>query len=320
MDALRRKSANRNTQASAGSDVAAKIAVVIVTYNSASVLGGLLDSLPSGLEGVDSYEVLVVDNDSRDSSVDLAQGHPIGTKVIQMGRNAGYAAAINAAVKTLSAATDVLVLNPDIRLQQGCVRHLIERLSEATVGIVVPQILDEDRTLSLSLRREPTIVTAWSDALLGTKLAALIGLGEIVDKPALYQHGGIVEWATGAALAISARARRAIGSWDESFFLYSEEVDYMARVRRSGLNVVYEVKARAVHFGGAYHENTYLSALMTTNRIRYFRRHHGPMATAVFRLAIIVGETMRFALGPGHRAALRAALYFSPASQPAPLR
>ena len=197
-------------------------------------------------------------------------------------------------------------------------RHLSERLSEA-VGNRGPANLGRGSDIiALSLRREPTIVTAWSDALLGTKLAALIGLGEIVDKPPLYQHGGIVEWATGAALAISARARRAIGSWDESFFLYSEEVDYMARVRQSGLNVVYEVKARAVHFGGAYHENTYLSALMTTNRIRYFRRHHGPMATAVFRLAIIIGETMRFALGPGHRAALRAALFFSPATQPAP--
>lgn len=318
MDALRRKTAYRNTRAMAGSDVAAKIAVVVVTYNSASVLGGLLDSLPSGLAGVDSYEVLVVDNNSCDNSVDLAQCHPIGAKVIQMGRNAGYAAGINAAIKTLSADTDVLVLNPDIRLEHGCVLRLSERLSEGTVGIVVPQILNEDRTVALSLRREPTIVTAWSDALLGTKLAALIGLGEIVAEPALYRHGGIVEWATGAALAISARARRAAGIWDESFFLYSEEVDYMARVRRSDLNVVYEVKARAVHFGGAYHENTYLSALMTTNRIRYFRQHHGPTATAVFRLAIIIGETMRIALGPGHRAALRAALFFSPAPQRAP--
>jgi hypothetical protein len=47
---------------------------------------------------------------------------------------------------------------------------------------------------------------------------------------------------------------------------------------------------------------------MTSNRIRYFRRHHGPISTALFRLSIVVGETMRMALGPGHRAALRAAL------------
>ncbi|MFT2214427.1 glycosyltransferase family 2 protein [Rhizobium giardinii] len=318
MDALQRKTAHQSTLASAGSHVAARIAVVIVTFNSASVLGGLLDSLPSGLEGVHSYDVLVVDNDSHDNSVELAQCHSIGAKVIQMGRNAGYAAGINAAINVLSADTDVLVLNPDIRLQRGCVLRLSERLSETTVGIVVPQILSEDRTIALSLRREPTIVTAWSDALLGTKLAAQIGLGEIVADPALYEHGGVIEWATGAALAISARARRSAGAWDESFFLYSEEVDYMERVRRSGLNVVYEAKARAVHFGGAYHENTYLSALMTSNRIRYFGRHHGLAATAAFRLAIIIGETLRIALGPGHRAALRAALSFSPKRQSAP--
>jgi GT2 family glycosyltransferase len=236
-----------------------------------------------------------------------------------MDRNAGYAAGINAAAATLSADTDILVLNPDIRLRRGCVLRLSDRLRQPSVGIAVPQILNEDETLALSLRREPTIVTIWSDALLGTKLAARIGLGEIVADPALYQRGGVVEWATGAALAVSARARRAVGEWDESFFLYSEEVDYMERVRRAGLDIVYDVEARAVHFGGEYHENTFLSALMTANRIRYYRRHHGPLATLVFRLGIIVGEVMRIALSPGHRAALRAAL--SPSRyQPAPAR
>ena len=112
-------------------------------------------------------------------------------------------------------------------------------------------------------------------------------------------------------MAISARARMAVGIWDESFFLYSEEVDYLERVRRAGFKVVYEVSARCIHFGGDYQQNTYLSALMTANRIRYFRRHHGVVATSLFRLSIIFGETMRFTLGAGHRAALHAALFAS---------
>ncbi|MCA1406698.1 glycosyltransferase family 2 protein [Ensifer sp. IC3342] len=284
------------------------LAVVIVTYNSASVLPGLLDSLPAGLEGIANYQVIVVDNASRDGSADLALAHPIGARVIRMGRNAGYAAGINAATATVAPYADLLVLNPDVRLHPGAARHLVDRLTEASVGVVVPQILGEDGKVCRSLRREPSAITAWSDALIGTKLAALIGIGEIVADPILYAQGGRIEWATGAVLAISARARLIVGDWDESFFLYSEEVDYMERVRRSALSVVYDTNARAVHIGGAYQRNPYLSALMTSNRVRYYRRHHGPIATMLFRLAIIVGESMRVVLGPGHRAALRAAL------------
>lgn len=296
----------------------APIALVVVTYNSADVLPGLLDSLELGLEGMDRYEVIVVDNASRDASVTLARAHRIGAKVMETGRNAGYAAGINAALAAIAPNRDVLVLNPDVRLQSGCVLALSRRLLNASIGMVAPKILNEDGTISFSLRREPSLLTIWSDALLGTRLASKLGIGEIVAASEIYQSGGVADWATGAALAISARAREIVGRWDETFFLYSEEVDYMRRVRAADMDVVYEVSAGAVHFGGEYHENTYLSGLMTANRIRYFRRHHSALATLLFRLGIIVGETMRIALGPGHRAALYAALFSAAGPQTAP--
>src|SRR5262245_9584981 len=77
------------------------LSVITVTYNSANVLGDLLDSLVVGLEGIDTFEVVVVDNDSSDTSIDIALAHPIQPRVVSMGRNAGYAAAINAAASTI---------------------------------------------------------------------------------------------------------------------------------------------------------------------------------------------------------------------------
>ena len=281
---------------------------MIVTYNSADVLPGLLDSLPDGLEGIEDYEIIVVDNDSSDNSVELALAHPTGPRVIRMGRNAGYAAGINAATATISPSADVLVLNPDIRLFPGAARCMRERLAETSVGVVVPQILGEDGKTYHSLRREPSVVTAWSDAVLGFTLARRIGLGEIVDDGEIYRRGGTVEWATGAILLVGAATRQAVGDWDESFFLYSEEVDYLRRVRRCGYCVAYEAQARAVHIGGESGVNPRLSALLTANRIKYFRRYNGRAASFAFRLGVVVGEALRAGFGPAHRAALRAAL------------
>jgi N-acetylglucosaminyl-diphospho-decaprenol L-rhamnosyltransferase len=289
--------------------VYSELSIVIVTYNSAAVLPGLLDSLPAGLSGIARFETIVVDNDSRDNSVDIALTHPTRPRIIRMGRNAGYAAAINAGAATVGPDADLLILNPDIRLHPGAARLLVDRLTDTSVGVAVPRLLEADGRISWSIRREPSVVTGWTDAILGGKRAGRIGTGEVVLDPAVYDREGPIDWATGAMLAVSARVRRIVGDWDESFFLYMEEVDYMRRVRECGFSVVYVPQAQAMHIGGEYSVNPRLSALLSANRIRYHRRHHGPISTAAFRLSVILGEGIRALYGPsGHRAAVIAAL------------
>lgn len=288
---------------------ASGLAIIIVTYNSAAVLPGLLDSLPAGLSGIERFETIVVDNDSRDDSIDIALAHPTQPTIIRMGRNAGYAAAINVGAAAVGPGWDLLILNPDIRLHPGTARLLVDRLTDASVGVAVPRILEADGRISWSIRREPSVVTGWTDAILGGTLAGRLGTGEIVLDPAVYDREGPIDWATGAILAVSSRVRGIVGDWDESFFLYMEEVDFMRRVRERGFSVTYVPQAQAVHIGGEYSVNPRLSGLLSANRIRYHRRHHGPISTAAFRLSVILGEGARSLCGPsGHRAAALAAL------------
>ena len=225
-----------------------------------------------------------------------------------MGRNAGYAAGINAAIERLDAESHLLVLNPDIRLQKGAIKGLLCGLSDPRVGVAVPRILSEDGTTAWSLRREPSILTAWVEGLIGGTLAAKAGIGEMIGKTSRYDRAGAIEWATGAILLISAKALREIGKWDELFFLYSEEVDYMRRVRGRGLAIHYVPEACALHIGRDYTHNPRLSALMSANRIRYYRRYHGVFATAIFRLGVVVAELLRSGSSPSHRASFVAAL------------
>lgn len=286
-----------------------RLEIVIVTYNSAAVLPGLLDSLPAGLEGIEQFRVIVVDNDSQDRSADIARAHPTRPTVIKMGRNDGYAAGINAGAAVAGPDADLLILNPDVRLLPRAASLLIDRLADPSVGVAVPRILDEDGATRWSLRREPSVMSSWTAAVLGGRLAARLGNGEMIGDPAAYDKASLVEWATGAILAVAARARATVGDWDESFFLYMEEVDYLRRVRECGFAVAYVPQAQAVHLEGEYNKNPRLSALLAANRIRYHRRHHGPLSTALFRLSIVVGEGLRAVRGPrGHKAALRAAL------------
>lgn len=292
-----------------GSEPGRPLAVVVVTYNSADMLDGLLDTLAKGLRGVGETEVVIADNASADDSVAKAQSHPIGARVVNTGWNGGYAAGINAALATISRDADVLILNPDIRLSSGAAAQLVALLRRPGIGIAVPRILHEDGALFHSLRREPSLQTAWADALLGTKLGSGIDRGECVCDSALYTAPRLVDWASGAALAISAEARAKVGDWDETFFLYSEEVDYQRRVRLAGFGIAYVPQAEVIHIGGDYARNERLYAILTANRIRDYARHHGPVSTALFRAAVFAGEMLRSVRGSSvHRAGAAAAV------------
>ncbi|CDM61594.1 MULTISPECIES: glycosyltransferase family 2 protein [Rhizobium] len=286
----------------------ASVAVVIVTFNSADALPALLDSLVDGLEGVDRFEVIVVDNDSKDGSAEIAQDHPLRPTVIRTGRNAGYAAAINIASRRANAGAHLLILNPDLRLYPGAVKPLIEQVATSKVGVVVPLNYKEDGSIDPTLRREPSIITAWADSILGGNLAARLGLGEIVGELGQYDRRRSVQWATGSALLVTSEVRKIVGAWDESFFLYSEEVDYQRRIREAGYDIVYEPRSKVMHAGGGSGTGPRLFALLTANRIRYYRRHHGALRTSLFKLGVAIGHAARSWRGASHRAALVGAL------------
>jgi GT2 family glycosyltransferase len=285
-----------------------KLSIIIVTYNSAGSLPALLDSIPAGLEEMRQYEVVVIDNDSRDGSAELAEAHAVRPRVIRMGRNAGYAAAINAGAATVDRDRALLILNPDLRLYPRAALPLAEQLSNSAIGVAVPTNYTEDGSVDLTLRREPSMSTAWVDALLGGKLAGKVGLGETITTPTSYGQRALVDWATGSALMISAITRSIVGEWDESFFLYSEEVDYLRRVRDAGFGVLYEPQSRVMHAGGGSGRNPTLFALQTANRIRYYAQHHGAVSTLIFRLGVVTGEALRCWRDPSHRAALSSSI------------
>jgi N-acetylglucosaminyl-diphospho-decaprenol L-rhamnosyltransferase len=287
-----------------------KLTALIVSYNSADVLPQLLDSLwEERLEGT-HLDILLVDNASSDGSVVLAAAHIAAPRIIHMGRNAGYAAAINAGLAEIPSNHPVLLLNPDIRLRPGAINTMMIALKDS-VGIVVPRLIDPDGHLHHSIRTEPSLLTAWSEALLGGDRAARMGLGEIITNKKRYEQRGLVQWASGAALLISANARRRVGPWNESYFLYSEEVEFMQRVRAKALHILYEPSSVAVHVGGESNRDPALFSLMTLNRIRYYRERHGAFAAMLFQLAIAAGMALRLRKGQIYGPALRAALTLS---------
>jgi GT2 family glycosyltransferase len=271
------------------------IAVVVVCWNSAKQLPGLLASLEDGMKGV-HHQLIVVDNDSADDSVAVAQRLAPYCRVVQTGHNAGYSAGLNAGVAAADRYDAVLVLNPDIRVSPGCAARLYQELGNG-VGIAVPLIRHEDGTVALSQRREPTIARMLGEAVLGQRAGRVAYFGETVLEDEAYQRLRDTDWATGAAMMMSAQCLAACGHWDESFFLYSEETDFALRARDHGYRTRFVPTAEMTHLGGESRVSPRLWSLLAVNRVRLYRKRHSGPATAVFWSALFLRESSRALLG-----------------------
>ena len=293
--------------------------IACVTYNSAGIVEDMLAALPSALRGIPTSRVIVTDNGSEDGTPQLIRKRAPWVTLVEAGGNVGYAAGINLALRSEPGRRGVYVLNPDAIPSPDSVAELLQATeADPSVGISVPAVLAVDGQLKFSLRREPTILRALGEAILGGHRAARFPrLGDMIRDPTHYRDGASADWATGAAMFVSRSVIDAIGDWDERFFLYSEETDFALRARDAGFRLQLVTKAQVMHPGGAMSRSPYLWSLVAVNRTRLFRKRHGLAQSLLFWVVVLLNESIRGIVGRrsrirNHRAAVRALLDVGP--------
>jgi N-acetylglucosaminyl-diphospho-decaprenol L-rhamnosyltransferase len=289
--------------------VTADLDIVIVTFNSAHVIDHLLDSIPAAL-GELRGEVIIVDNGSTDGTPELIADRP-NCRII-LSSNDGYSAGINKGTRA-GTGSAILVLNPDVRLAPDSIPPLRTALDLPSTGIVAPRIHSEYGTLYRSLRREPTLFRA-----MGLNRTGIAAFSEYVHSPETYLHAGTVDWALGAVLLTSRECFDAVGGWDESYFLYSEETDFCLRARDLGFLTRYEPASMSVHLGGQSGQNEKTHSMQIINRVRLYRRRHGPLTSWLYYCLTALSE-LTWAVRSGARSRFALATLVRPSLRPAEL-
>ena len=226
-----------------GAEEMPSISVTLVTWNSADVLGRCLDSLAA--QEYAPFEVIVVDNASRDGSAALAESHPIVTLVDRAGGNLGFAAGQNRAIAR-SRGDWVLVLNPDTRLSTGFLQALAGHASAAQVGTLCGKLLRMDREGNGLI--PPRIDSAGMEMRRSFRHFDR-GAGEVDSGQ--FENAEAVFGATGAA-ALYRRTMIADVSidgefFDSAFFAYREDADLAWRAQILGWDCHYVPDAVGFH-------------------------------------------------------------------------
>jgi GT2 family glycosyltransferase len=264
------------------------LSVIVVSYNTCNVLRRCLHHLRECAEGL-SLEIIVVDNGSRDGSVEMLQEEYPEALVIPSDVNLGFAAANNRALR-LARGRYFVLLNSDAFLRPGALRRAIDHMeSEPEVGLGGGQLISQENSWQPSARAFPSLL---NDFLILTGLASRFPHSRFFGRPdrtwADPMEAAEVDWVPGAFSIIRPEVLAQTGFFDEAFFLYCEEVDLCRRIKALDHKVRYWPDVVIVHLGGESaksvrqaarsHFGSQLMLWSIRSRFLYYRKHHGAAA------------------------------------------
>jgi GT2 family glycosyltransferase len=228
------------------------ISVVIVDYNAGQVL---TECVESALPHVS--EVLVVDNGSTDSSLELLTEHfpdEPKLKIIRNGTNLGFAAACNLGAED-APAPYLLFLNPDCILGTDSLQRMLQVLEmNPAAGMAGGLLINQDGTEQAGGRR--AVPTPWRSFVRASGLHRLerysprLFFDFHLHKQPLPAEPIEVEAISGALMLVKREAIEDVGVWDEGYFLHCEDLDWCMRFRKKGWKILFVPDAPVIHYKG----------------------------------------------------------------------
>ncbi|KKS65026.1 hypothetical protein A3A14_00875 [Candidatus Daviesbacteria bacterium RIFCSPLOWO2_01_FULL_43_38] len=253
------------------------ISVIIVTFNNEETIKNCLGSIFLNSPGV---EVIVVDNNSNDRTVDIIKGFRDKVILLQPGENLGFSKANNLGVDR--AKLDFLIfLNPDTEVLQ---KSGLEKLREALVdnpdfGLLGPKLVYPNNEQQKSVRNLPTIARAFKEYILGIKGSYDFYLP---DCESVCE----VESVVGACMITRRDIFKKAERFDEKFFLYFEDLDLCRKVRNLGFKVGFYPEVKIKHYEGASGKGQKTNKLLHQSA----KRFHGVLEYYLIQIIIRIGN------------------------------
>lgn len=209
----------------------AVVTVVVVVFNSMSTLQACLASIPL------DCEVVVVDQQSSDDSVDIARESRPDATILISERNGGYSAGCNLGATNSTGGT-LVFLNPDAAFINHDGPHILARSAASVNALVAPVVLNQEGA-------DVTLVRKWTTA--AAQAGRLLTLQRLRTG---FRSASDNEYVSGPCLAISAQNFWAVGGFDERFFLYREEEILARRLNGIGVGCFLDPRVTVSHIGG----------------------------------------------------------------------
>jgi GT2 family glycosyltransferase len=253
------------------------VTVILVNYNGREHLRRCLPVLNSDeLDG--EMEIIIVDNGSQDGSREFIRRLFPDILLLVNRKNLGFGAANNRGAAS-ARGEYLLFLNTDTEVFPGALRRLMQVLrSDKNVGAAGPALVQEGGRMQVSCGGRVNFLTEMWKKLLGNSLSAIRMKECRKEKD--------VKWLSGACLLVRRAAWEQVSGFDESFFLYFEDIDLCYRLEKQGWTMRYVPAARVFHQGGASTETMGMESRLyyRSSQVIFYSKHNRGLSQELLKL------------------------------------
>ena len=269
------------------------VSVVIVNWNTRHLVLRLLASLSASNEGsAHELELIVVDNNSSDGSVEAIRREFPGVKLVAQAENRGFPGGVNPGFRVATQPL-VLLLNSDAETSRASIEEAAQYMSEfPQVGILGPQIVSPECRPQGSAWRNPSLTWLVLSAV-GLNKFKPFNFERYREKP--FTEATAVDCVSGCAMMLRRDLLDELGGFDEDYFMYFEETDFCVRARGIGQQVHHAPVGEFLHEEGGASKTVRLRTFLDFRRSQIlFHRKHGGVASAIAaRGLLVLGSALR---------------------------
>jgi hypothetical protein len=262
------------------------ISVILVSYNTLEMTKMALGHLVASSQDIE-MEVIIVDNDSKDSSACVLRHEYPQIKLIENKKNVGFGRANNQALPYIKGRY-VLLLNTDAFVEADTIAKTMQYMdANPQCGILGVRLVGRDGALQPSCRYFPT---PWNIFLNRTGWKRFFKRAVMVDDLS-WDHAVVrnCDWVPGCYYLIRKEVIDKIGLLDPRYFLYYEEIDHCFAAKRAGWKVTYFPHSSVVHIGGESAKSEgeitssgrQIESLKIESELLYFRKNHGLISVVI---------------------------------------
>jgi hypothetical protein len=290
-----------------------QLSIIIVSWNVRALLRRALTSCRASWGNHPGLEMIVVDNVSTDGTVEMLREEFPQVTVVVNEENRGFTGGNNDGIDR-ARGSYLLLLNPDTEVLEDALPRMVAYLDQhRDVGMVGPQLRNPDGSVQSSRRRFPTLPVLFFEStwLQGLLPRRTLEHYYVEDRSPETAHA--VDWITGAAMLTRRAVVNEVGGMDETFFMYSEELDWCRRIHAAGWEIHYVPDAQVVHHEGKSSEQVVPARhiYFQSSKVHYARKYHGPWLAEILRLWLLGQYVWQMGVEGakwliGHRRPLRA--------------
>ena len=259
------------------------ISIIIVNYKVKEYIIPCIESIYKHTSKSLRYEILVIDNNSNDGSIDAIKNQFSDVKIYKNMENIGFSKAVNQGAET-AIGKYIFILNPDTKLIEDSISILFTFLEKhETVAVAGPALVTESGIKQQSYWKEPTLINT---------ILSIYHL-DFLNYKKNYQNeiGGktiLVDAISGGAFFVQKDIFQNLNGYHPNLF-WMEDIDFCTKVRKLDNKIIYYPETKIIHYGGKSAEKDLHVAISNQllSKIKYFKLHHSGIETIILTVAIL---------------------------------